>query len=251
MVKARIPAPQSETRKGKRETILKPVATQQSTLLATLDEKLEVACPDFPEMMKTIRRFVSSELSFERMTVVGVVSANPGEGRTTVAMGIASAMAEVYDRTLFVETESDEDKSVVKELVEGSHAGLHGYLNHEVELEDAILPCRQSGLWILPAGRTTDATALSSISNLRLMLSVLRPQYDVTVVDLPPLLSSEEAPALLSYLDAIVVVAAAGKTTSDDLSNVIAHCDNVPVKGVFLNKQKTAVPRWVKSIVGL
>src|SRR5688572_23369354 len=75
---------------------------ERSHLLAEIDADLAKVCPDYPELTKTLRHFAGRYLSAEKpqQAVLGVISPRSGEGRTTMALGLAGALAEMYSRVV-------------------------------------------------------------------------------------------------------------------------------------------------------
>lgn len=250
-VSAKVTHREHESSPVVKSPILQPIKKgRDSSLLDELSQSLDRYCPDFNAMINRVRHFASSQLSFEKMTVVGVISAHKSEGRTTFALNLAAALADIHNNVLFVETDHD-NESIARELGDPQTVGLAEYLNNEAELEDVIQPASREGLWVLPCGNSGKASpSLKSLSSVRMLLSLLRPRHDVTVVDLPPFMASEEVPALVSFLDAVVIVVEAGRSTPEDVAAMVTQCGSVPIKGIVLNRESRAAPKWLMSILG-
>jgi Mrp family chromosome partitioning ATPase len=221
---------------------------RQVQLLAEIASDLKKVCPSYDEFASKIRRFASRQLSSEDMSVLGVVSAKAGEGRTTVALSLASALAEIYPRVVFVEASRGESLSLAEQLRVEPEVHLDAYLEGNLSALETLHGTAKEGLWVLLAGMA-DSGSLRMIAAMRSLLRDLREQFDVVVVDLPPLLVSEDAPAVASELDAIVVVVEAGGTSSRDLDKALGVFASTPIKGVILNKTSYKTPRWVASLI--
>lgn len=223
------------------------------TLIREIESDINKVSPEFFQLTKSIRNFASRYLSSEtpHKAVLGVISPRPGEGRTTVSLGLAGALAEIYSRVVMVEMETDEvAPTLCMEMNLGISKGLRDYLSEDVALEDVLLPTDKENLWFLPAGPVShQASRLDATSRTRELLNRLSEDFDVVVVDLPPVLTSEEAPALLAAMDGVVLVVNAGSTTTDDVNRALELCASVPVRGVLLNKLHLRAPRWLASLI--
>jgi Mrp family chromosome partitioning ATPase len=222
-------------------------------LLKEIEADIDTVSPQFLQITKAIRSFAGRYLSSEtpHRAVLGVVSPRPGEGRTTIALGLAGALAEIYSRVVLVEMETDEiAPTLCAEMKLGVEKGLRDYIEQDVSLDQVLRPTDKENLWFLPAGPVRhQASRLDATARTRALLSQLRQDFDVVLVDLPPVLTSEEAPALLAALDSVVLVINAGSTTSDDVTRALTLCASVPVRGVLLNRVRLRAPRWLASLV--
>jgi Mrp family chromosome partitioning ATPase len=184
-------------------------------------------------------------------TVLGIVSPGSSEGRTTLSLAVAGAMAELYHRVVLVELETDATSpTLCSEMKLGAEYGLQDYLEQQATLGSTLWPTRKEGLWFLPAGPLqTSSSRLDSTVRTKKLFDELSEMFDIVVVDLPPLLTSEEAAPLLTGLTGIVLVASAGSTTTDQIAHTLELCQAIPVKGVLLNKVRLRTPRWLASLL--
>jgi Mrp family chromosome partitioning ATPase len=150
-----------------------------------------------------------------------------------------------------IEMETDQlGPTLCMEMNLGVRAGLREYLEDEADLEQILRPTAKENLWLLPAGPvTSQASRLNTTARTRDLFSILSETYDIVLVDLPPVLANEEAPALLTELDGIILIVTAGSTTSDEVERTLALCGSVPIRGVLLNQMHRRAPRWLASLV--
>jgi Mrp family chromosome partitioning ATPase len=203
--------------------------------------------------MGSIRHFAGRYLSQERPhdAVIGVLSCRPEEGRTTVAVGLAGALAEIYDQVVLVELETDQATPTLSSEMElDLPVGLRDYLNREAALNTVLFPTQKEHLSLLPAGaHENQSSRLDGTARTRQLLTELKHGFDVVVVDLPPLLSSEQAPGLLAGLTAVVLVVSTGASTTEEVQQALELCGDVPVRGVLLNKVRPKTPGWLASLI--
>jgi Mrp family chromosome partitioning ATPase len=225
---------------------------ERNQLLAEIRDDIGVACPQYQELTKTLRQFVARYLAAEEPTglVLGVVSAGPREGRTTVALGLAGALADMCPNVALVELAGEPGQpTLAMELGLPAGSGLSGYLQNGMSLEDVVQPTGKSNLWLLPAGQTDRPYRLAANSATGALLARLRERYAVTVIDVPALLANEDAPALVGQLDGAVLVVGAGRTRDYEVAEMVSLLGEVPVRGILLNQVRTWTPGWVASLV--
>lgn len=197
--------------------------------------------PDFNNSSLTERFHVMFQQlgftpSLEQPLVLGVTSSVRGEGRTTVALGLASAISmQIPAPVLLVEADVIEP-NLAKDL-KLENQGLCEYLRDELPLEEAIHPEALSELSIMLAGDSNGQPLRTLRSGkLNLLFEELVQEYAVVVVDLPPLAMTAESSRLISQLDHVLMVVQAGATPS---RLVKAALDLVPEEkrtGVVLNQ---------------
>jgi len=225
----------------------------QAELLADIEANVNVAAKLFPEMTQNLRHFAGRYLSDEvaYQALLGVVSARSGEGRTTVALGLASALSEMFDRVALVEMGAcKEGSTLATELDLSMPIGLGEYIQDGLTLDDVLYETPSQKLWLLPAGTLLQKRGhLNATTQTRDLLAELRDSFDVVVVDLPPLLENEEAPALVRQFDGLIVVVNAGRTTKQEVQKTLGLVQPAPVRGVLLNKLEHRVPEWISSLI--
>lgn len=175
--------------------------------------------------------------------VIGVTSALPREGKTTIASNIAKACASGDARVLLI------DANVRR-------SGLVGRLRMSSEAEPPQDACNGA-----PGLRITNLSVLSPLDDkseprhpsdiLRNAAAVDRlkqisANYDYIVVDLPSMLETVEVSAVAEALSCIIVVAEWGRTSLDDLELALSDARNVAdrVLGVLINKVPARSSRY-------
>jgi len=136
--------------------------------------------------------------------VTVVTSAFPGEGKTTLALSLAAMAAQSGKRVLFVD--GDFWKSGAGAVLGiRSSAGLADLLEGKAKLVDAVMSDVTSGADIILPGKFSRASLVAWIGKLPELLDALKSQYDVIIIDAPPILAVSEATLLAGHADATVM----------------------------------------------
>jgi capsular exopolysaccharide synthesis family protein len=192
-------------------------------------------------------RAVLSSILFEsvrgiRPRVIVVTSPGQREGKTTISANLATALAEVLGRVCLVD--GDLRKPRVHEIFGlEAQSGLAEALRDTVPVEDYAMeqlarPTDIPRLFVLTSGVAgTGAGSLFFSPRMQQLMERLRREFDVVVVDTPPMLGLPDTRTLARVADGVILVVRAGVT---DQSFVVAarrnlHDDNTPLLGTILN----------------
>jgi succinoglycan biosynthesis transport protein ExoP len=171
--------------------------------------------------------------------VVGVVSALPGEGKTTFAVSFAEMLVGSGSKVLLVD--ADLRQLGASRLI-GS-AAEHGLMDmaEGKSWREIAQTSSETGLVTVPAntsgvvGRTNDF--LSSPA-MKTFLAEARREFDYVVIDLPPLGPVVDAMSVLPWTDGFILVTEWGKTPRRLVRNIIGREPELAgeLLGVVLNK---------------
>jgi len=152
-----------------------------------------------------------------------VTSALPGEGKSTTARRLAETMASMGDRVVLVEADMHRGSA---QFAGERPSGLSGALTR-LELDEVLLEVPVAGtdddgrtLTILPSGPLPpNPSELLESDRMRQLLEDLQTEFDMVVVDSPPLPLLSDAMTLVGQVSGVIVVAAIGKVTRDELGD--------------------------------
>ncbi len=191
------------------------------------------------EAYRALRTAVSL-LGVERpLTVVEFTSALPGDGKTTTLANLAVVLATAGQRVVMVDCDLRRP-SLHAAFEMGNTVGFASVLTGDVELTAAIQPIRTQGELALlsSGGLAPNPSELLGSKRTSEVLFALQSDFDVVLVDSPPVLSVTDAAVLSVWVDAVLVVTSAGITTRKHLRSAaeILRQAGAPLGGAVLNR---------------
>lgn len=160
--------------------------------------------------LRTSVEFVGEEGQGGRVLLVS--SCSPREGKTTVALNLASVLAQDHKRTLIVDADLRKPRLHKVFGVDG-RVGLSNVLAGKATVEDAVVPTGEENLWVLPCGAIppNPAELLGRPSAAEVFLA-LKWRFDRIVVDSPPLGVVTDPAVLARHASIVLLVVSAGRT---------------------------------------
>lgn len=218
-------------------------------------EDAAMTSPLFGIVEERFRQIAARCLDAARANVsqsIAVSSASVGEGKSSVAIGIAAAAAQnLGSEVLILETDLLRPRLGDDFRLEG-RGGLSGYLASEMEIEACIHPTRIPNVWLLPAGRaTSNPGPLIRSKRFQELMTTLHAGYQTIIIDAPPLLTSPHAAVIVKQAESMVLVARAGQTHIQDAANALKAVGDLPVRGVVLNGTRVWLPGWIARLLGV
>jgi len=195
------------------------------------------ALTNYEEAIRTLRNSILLTDFDRRLRSVLLTSASPSEGKSTVAAHLAATHASQHKRTLLID--GDLRRPSVHRLYQVPNSvGLSNVLLEQISWRDAVIRIDDpKGLDVLPAGPSTRrASDLIGMGLAELVEEAVR-EYDLVVLDAPPLLGFAEPLQMATAVDGVIVVARAGDTSRKALSSVITTLTRLRANlvGVVLN----------------
>ena len=214
------------------------IAPSNGTALVHVTDPSEQALSNYEEAIRTLRNSILLTDFDRRLRSVLMTSASPSEGKSTVAAHLAATHASQHKRTLLID--GDLRRPSVHRLFQVPNTiGLSNVLMKELSWLDAVVVMDEpNGLHILPAGPSTRrASDLIGMGLAELIEEATR-EYDLVVLDAPPLLGFAEPLQMATAVDGVIVVARAGDTSRKALSSVITTLARLRANlvGVVLNE---------------
>jgi capsular exopolysaccharide synthesis family protein len=210
-----------------------------------IDKQLHQEYSPLVEAFRTLGSSVMLEASGQKRTLRSLVitSSQPGEGKTTVSVNLAIALAQQGKRVILIDADLRRP-CVHRALGFRNIRGLSSYLGGLSEWAPCVLPGLTPGLDTLPAGKTPrNPVALLSSSRMKTLLDQALEEYEYVIVDSPALMPSlADARILACLVDGSILVVRSGMAPREYVIRARKHLNNV--FGVVLNSMDVRSPDY-------
>jgi succinoglycan biosynthesis transport protein ExoP len=194
----------------------------------------------FAESLRSVKTSIDLIAITRPVKFIGLLSALPNEGKSTIAANLASLFASGGAKTALVDCDL-RNPSLSKAFAPNAAGGLLQVLENAIPLDAALRLDPETGLMFLPAGvsgRLTNSADLLGSDRMKAAINALGERSDYVIIDLPPLGATVDARALSPQIDCFIIVVEWGKTRYDVLSEALAGMVTARDKfiGAVLNK---------------
>lgn len=192
----------------------------------------------FAEAIRALRFKMSLEFPKRKGIVIGMVSIFPDEGKSTIAKNLASSLALQGTSTLLIDGDL-RNPSLTNNLLSGPKTGLIDVIQGRASLDEVVSNEPETGLTFMPGGsRTRAANDIFGSSKAHDLIDSLRRQYDVVIIDFPPVGALTDAMAANPVVDGYFFVVHWGRTPRKVLREFTINHPELTDKtlGVVLNK---------------
>jgi succinoglycan biosynthesis transport protein ExoP len=193
---------------------------------------------EFEEAIRTLRDSILLSDLGKRPRSLLMTSATPREGKTTTSVHLAIAHSSQNRKTLLIDADLRRP-GIHDRLGLSNDRGMSTVISSGIEWRDAI---QKSDAWpdldILTAGPASRRAADKLGAILNKLLTEAEPEYDLVIVDGPPLLGFAEPLQMAAVVDGVVIITLAGQTSRTAVGSVINSLKRLKanVIGVALNE---------------
>jgi len=187
--------------------------------------------------LRTNLQFLQVE---DRPRSLVVTSSVPGEGKSTTAINLAITLADAGTDVALVDADLRRP-FVARYLGLEGHVGLTTVLIGRADLDDVIQPWGNGHVHVLTSGQTPpNPSELLGSQAMAAVMDQLLAQFDVVILDTPPLLPVTDAALVARQAGGAIVVVGAGTVHRKQLAEALRSLDAVgaTVLGLVLNRQR-------------
>jgi capsular exopolysaccharide synthesis family protein len=198
-----------------------PIPLKHGGLMVSPANGKDDSANGFAESIRTLRNSILLADFDRRVRSILVTSASPSEGKSTTAAYLALSHAEQGRRTLIIDGDLRRP-SLHRRFGIPSDRGLSNVMLRETGWRDVVVALAETeNLHILPAGPPSRRAADLVGANLLEVIEQATREYDLVVLDAPPLLGFAETLQMATGADGVLVVARAGATNRKALAVVV------------------------------
>ena len=193
----------------------------------------------FTDIYNLLRTQILHRTKKKGHNVLMVTSAMPGEGKTITSINLAISIAREVDQfALLVDTDM-RNPSIHKYLGIDVSKGLSDHLLHDIPVHDLLVKPGIDKLSYLPSGDPIrGSTEILGSPKLQELIMEMKERYPdrYVIFDCPDLLNAPDALVFSSYVDGIIFVIEAGKTSREHVQKALGLLEERNIVGVVLNK---------------
>lgn len=190
---------------------------------------------------KVLRTRVLQRLRASQFNVIGVTGAGPGEGKSLTAINFAYTLAQDVNHQVILLDLDLRRPSLHEYLGIAPPKDLSDLLRGNAKLEDVLVCPNANRLAVVTcqepfrdSSETLSSPEMASIIHQVQSLG----QKTITVVDLPPVLASDDVIAFSPIVDALLLVVGQGRCRREDLRETQELLRDSEILGVVLNRSR-------------
>lgn len=160
------------------------------------------------ESVRIVRTALLSRLNGHGSTTLLITSANAGTGKSSFTMMLGKSLAQAGKKVLMIDSDFHK-MSLTKQFELSDKSGLMESLSGKSTDKRYVFPTETPGLSIMPAGKKGDDGAVfeqTANGAFKAFISQLRKQYNIILLDSPPILPVADAAILAGQVDGTIIV---------------------------------------------
>ena len=207
-----------------------PAAARQRTL--ELDKEFitchrclsEASTPKEIESYKILRTRIHHRMKANHWRTVMITSPGAGEGKTLTAVNLAISFAKAYDQTVLLVDCDFRRQSIHKCLGYADSPNLIDHILDQVPLQDTMVRIGGQDLVVISGERVVmDSAEILGSPQMMHLVGEMKNRYKDRIIlfDLPPVLYNADSLAFAPWVDGILIVVSAGKTSMKELKTAL------------------------------
>lgn len=198
------------------------------------------------EAYRTLRTNLIFSQSLHALETIVVTSSAPAEGKSTTAANLAATFAKQGKKVVLVDCDLRKAR-LHKMFGVPREPGLTHLMLGLKEVGEVVRETKVDNLWFLASGTLPPNPAeLVSGEQMRGALDTLKGEFDLVIVDTPPLLAASDAALIGRMVDGVILVVRAGQTERDAARQAVRQlgAGRARVLGAVLNDPDGKVGKY-------
>lgn len=191
------------------------------------------------EAFRTLRTNIQFSSIDKTIKTIVYTSSGPGEGKSTISINTAVAMAQSEKRVLIIDCDLRKPK-IHTFFKFGNGQGLTNVLVEGVDYKEVVHKAEEvEGLSVLSAGPIPPNPAeLLGSKKMKAFIGSIKEDYDIIILDAPPVGMVTDAAILSTIADGTILVCAVGQADVEatKAAKELLKKVNANILGVVLNK---------------
>jgi len=181
--------------------------------------------------VRTSLQFLKKGQSKQKILITSSMS---GEGKSFIAMNLASAFSYYGKKTLLIEFDLRNPKISAYMGLENI-PGLSSYLINDARLEEVIQKTSMKNLDVIPAGKIPpNPVELIASDTTKNMMEILQSIYDFIIIDSPPIGVVTDSYLLMEYSDVNIVAVRLNYTDNKHFSSLMKDLEQKEISNISI-----------------
>jgi capsular exopolysaccharide synthesis family protein len=191
------------------------------------------------EAYRSLRTNIQFSSIDEPVKVILITSAQPEEGKSTTISNLAVTYALEGKKVLLMD--ADLRKPTLHRYFSASNRlGLTNLLAGQHRMADIVSETQIPNLFLIPSGSLPpNPSELLASKRMYALLNEVKEEYDIVLIDSPPVLAVTDSQVLSAMCDGVVLVINHGKVKREAAQKSVAQLKHVKARilGVVLNNK--------------
>jgi protein-tyrosine kinase len=188
-----------------------------------------------------LRTQVLQTMGASSWQLLGVTSPTAACGKTVTAINLALSIARQPEQSVLLVDLDLLRPQIASQLGFKCYDGVLSVLEGKSNLLSAVIPARvkNSRFWVLPCERLSlNSSEWMASHAMSTLLRQLKQEFKAwtIILDLPPILLSDDVISILPQIDCALFVIAAGLSTAPEIQECHKHLEATPIVRVVFNK---------------
>jgi protein-tyrosine kinase len=193
---------------------------------------------------RMLRTRVLQRVRANRWTSIGVTSPTQGDGKSLTALNLALTIAREGNSNVFLIDLDMRNPTLCNSLGVVPPVDVNDYLAGDGRPEDLLFSIGVENLTVAGSVTSTNrASELLATRGVEKLFSYIRSiaSQPLIIVDLPPVLATDDALIVAPMVDACLLVLSEGRSRRDSAAEAIAVLSEFTLAGIVLNRSRAAI----------
>ncbi len=196
---------------------------------------------------RLLRSRVQNRIGTGKCSCIGITSPGPGEGKTVTSLNLAISLVREKQRPVYLLDLDMRNPSVLSYLGASVPVQLSQFFFKAATPED-VLFATGIDMLVVAGNRQPVEGASELLASQRLdeLIGYIRGRSPnaLIIIDLPPVISTDEALKVAPRVDAMFLVVSESKTRRDALERSLGLLSDAKIAGIILNRSPESVGQY-------
>jgi len=196
---------------------------------------------------RVLRSRIQNRIGIGKGSCIGITSPGPAEGKTVTSLNLAISLVREKQRPVFLLDLDMRNPSVLKYLGASVPVQLSQFF-FEAAAPEEVLFATGIEMLVVAGNRQPVEGASELLASQRLdeLIAYIRGRSPnaLIIIDLPPVISTDEALKVAPRVDTMFLVVSESKTRRDALERSLSLLSDVKIAGIILNRSPESVGQY-------